>query len=209
MMSRELAISSLREHRAGIDDYDAALHRRCAACAYDLRGLPRAGICPECGGGYNPQTMVLYGWPGRTRNPVARNLDHARKGLMIWSVLGISICGALLFDQETEQAMTLGMIFAPIIAAYWALAALEPYHPGPARAHISPDGIGQRDPMGMLRIIRWSRHHAIRITRQAEDELRVKIHHVIFGIPWTTPVDIVIKTSLPPEELQRKIESLR
>lgn len=34
------------------------LPRRCQACGYDLRGLPDAGNCPECGEGYEPGTYV-------------------------------------------------------------------------------------------------------------------------------------------------------
>src|SRR4051812_1338103 len=63
-------------------DHEDALARHCAACAYDLRGLPGNGICPECGTAYDSQTLVVFGWPGRTRNPVAQNPEHAWRGMM-------------------------------------------------------------------------------------------------------------------------------
>ena len=48
----------------------------CPACRYDLTGLPRQGVCPECGKGYDELTVhpkidlpgpleviVRFGWP--------------------------------------------------------------------------------------------------------------------------------------------------
>ena len=33
----------------------------CAACGYNLRGLPHSGTCPECGGRYSTRSHLMKG----------------------------------------------------------------------------------------------------------------------------------------------------
>ena len=188
---------------------DEALTRRCAICAYDLRGLSPSGTCPECGSSYDSQTLVLLGWPGRTRNPVARDPDHARRGLVFWFVMSICICGALFMNERTDETRIMMLLFAPILAAYASLAALPPDHPGPAQAQLSPEGLGQRDYLGRVRQVRWSARHRVRVERTSSDQLRIAVQDVWMGIACSTPVDIVVRTSAEPEDLQRRCAELK
>lgn len=191
-------------------DHPAAeLARRCGNCGYELTALPRAGRCPECGGDYREDELVLFGWPGRTRNPVARDAEHAWRGLMVWSVIGVSIVGALLFADRADDALLMAMIFGPIVTAYWILADLEPDHPGPAQAQITADGIGQRDPLGSMRFRKWSPRHQLRIMQDAPARWRIAIQEVRMGVPVRSPVDVVIQSAIEPRDLIEQIESLR
>jgi hypothetical protein len=202
--------SNVMINRSTSSTADDALTRRCAVCAYDLRGLPASGTCPECGSRYDSQTLVLLGWPGRTRNPVACNPDHARRGLVFWSIMGICICGALFMNERTdEEARIMMLIFAPILAAYASLAALPPDHPGPAQAQLSPNGLGQRDYVGRVRQVRWSPRHRVRVERTSRDQLRLAVQNVWVGIACSTPVDIVIRTSDDPQQLMCRCAEIR
>jgi hypothetical protein len=45
----------------------AAMRKRCPQCRYDLEGLDRHGVCPECGGVYDKATIAVVGWEFRWR----------------------------------------------------------------------------------------------------------------------------------------------
>lgn len=191
------------------DELAIDVPRRCGDCGYELTALPAAGKCPECGQDYREDELVLFGWPGRTRNPVARDAEHAWRGLMVWSVIGVSIVGALLFADRADDALLMAMIFGPIVTAYGILVDLEPDHPGPTQAQITADGIGQRDPLGSMRFRKWSPRHQLRIIQDAPARWRIAIQEMRLGVPVRSPVDVVIQSPIEPRILIQQIESLR
>jgi hypothetical protein len=47
------------------EDLVRGVHLLCPACAYDLHGLPEAGLCPECGRSYDKRAMIRDATRGR------------------------------------------------------------------------------------------------------------------------------------------------
>jgi hypothetical protein len=68
----------------------AGVNRRCHICGYRLQGLPAAGVCPECGSTYTPESAQrLKPWPSAA--VVALRLGWPIIGLFASLALGQNV----------------------------------------------------------------------------------------------------------------------
>ena len=102
-------------------DY-AASHRlaNCPRCDYSLLGLPDSGICPECGQPYGTHEFYLYGNAMGTRRNIWNSYNPGPLNL-IWSILGLITCGAVLFFWQAGGS--LGYYHNPALIIWSALFA--------------------------------------------------------------------------------------
>jgi hypothetical protein len=120
---------------------------RCPDCGYLLTGLPEQGICPECGVAYNPEMIVLYGWATRVRG----NESTARRGPGWWVS---SIAGWLIL-------LLLFNIVGAVLLVVWLIGSsyrrrrLLTDAPAPVQVRLFPEGFGQRDGVGPVKLRRW------------------------------------------------------
>ncbi|BAM03663.1 hypothetical protein [Phycisphaera mikurensis] len=97
---------------------------RCAACGYDLIGLPGSGRCPECGERYDKETRLNVsdrtkpaapGGAGRWRFPLIA-LGLAGAVVAIGGVYGVQTA-----DPLRPISASLVLAAALLMAALWSL----------------------------------------------------------------------------------------
>ncbi len=135
---------------------------RCPQCGYLLTGLPEAGQCPECGFGYSPDLIVLYGW----RYHQSPNWSDSWWGMtLLLTVLGAAI-GAVVLGASMSFGWIAGSVVGLVLVG--GLAALVVTRRRsmkrdvpPMQARLCAAGFGQRRGFGRVRLVRWDRSHSV------------------------------------------------
>ena len=80
----------MRMSAAPLPVADSFRLEHCPQCAYDLTGLAPAGVCPECGGSYDTQTVELTGTPHGSHVTLSNAPPRQfRRQLLPWYVIGV------------------------------------------------------------------------------------------------------------------------
>ena len=126
------------------------LPRRCAACGYDLAGLPQVGRCPECGAEYDSADgrIVLLGW-ARGWRANGESETAWRKGYWVAFIITLILLVAVP-NTPWWSALVWSLWIALFAAdAVWIFTRRRRQTAGgavpPGRAYFGPDGYGQAD----------------------------------------------------------------
>ena len=116
----------------------------CRRCAYNLRGLPVEGRCPECG---TPAGLSTWGDLLRFSDPLW--LSGLRRGtaLVLWDVLVtilVAIAGVLLAEFSGPGTLEWIMLFGGLLGVGGAWLLTEP----------DPSGLGERQYAKVRKITR-------------------------------------------------------
>lgn len=180
--------------------------RRCGECGYELRGLDHSGNCPECGGAYDSETIVVFGWAQHgslaTMPPVKARWIFAI-GLIAVATLIISAwreewwMGASLF-------VSVGVVTA--MQLWWRFEKSKDL-PGPLQAKLSREGFGYRTGSGSIRLTPWSAADTIFVDSRSRNMRRIQVVRDWLG--HMVLLDVVFESNTPPGMIAGHIERLR
>src|SRR5437762_1422152 len=75
----------------------------CPRCDYSLQGLPREGVCPECGRAYDQSFVIIRGYPASEHNDAAWMSGR----FSVWSVVTfLAAAGIFCWYVRHEPPMT-------------------------------------------------------------------------------------------------------
>jgi hypothetical protein len=187
------------------DDRPATLRlTRCADCGYPFTGLPDAGICPECGVGYDSgKMMLLFGWAVGGRS----NLSNARAWWKrVVSIILIVIVLETFVFRFTIPLRAIG-IGAILLFVVWqaalrrrAIAALG----APTQVRLTTEGFAQRDGVGPGKLRPWTLHTEIRLQRVQGELYRLFITPSR-GFPIS---EVELEFELPIEQVRAVMRNL-
>lgn len=142
--------------RADSKPFDA-FDRFCGNCGYQLTGLPREGICPECGETYQSDELVICGWAA---GPNVEVTTAAPKGL--WRIALFSIAWiwvqalSELFQHRTRLALLLAAGGAALLCkSFYRRRALINEAGYTCHLRITPKGLAQREGFGPVKLVPW------------------------------------------------------
>ncbi len=154
------------------DPRDILRLKRCPECDYDLRGLPHAHSCPECGIAYDENIFDLQVW--LAESTASRRFDSlAFLALVVW------VFGSLFAIQRAW--IRSGFLFVLMVAFVGSAVAgvlirflsMRRKH-GNAKVLCTADGLslclGSR-----RRFYRWSKLNLPRVTRAAGGKWRFRL----------------------------------
>jgi hypothetical protein len=141
---------------------------RCPGCGYSLTGLPDDGTCPECGRGYDQQTVVLYGWGRGKHATIATATPWVTVGLLLVYSLGSWSTLTSPF-APTWQRVGVLVFWGGVVAFVVLRRQRTPDLPGLVQVHLSDIGCAQLDDpaAGAGRVTPWNT-----ITDASVEELR-------------------------------------
>jgi len=138
----------------------------CGDCGYRLDGLPPAGQCPECGGAYRSDQVVLFGWAGGTMAHAA----NSRRGRMtaFGFVKALAITGAVILVQPRARGVFFGVWVVVAMLAGWSayhFRRLRAAGTPPVQLRLGPRGVVQRDGAGPPDSVEpWEGQWRVRLT---------------------------------------------
>ena len=120
------------------------MSKSCAACEYNLAGLPDVGTCPECGVQYDPDYVVL-------RIPIY--------GRAVWKLLLIAILAVVWMRSWHHGGLTPADSFlalALIAGAIWTCRRLFPRSARYCTLIVNAYGVTIEHPAKDRQALRWS-----------------------------------------------------
>ncbi len=148
---------------------------RCPDCGYLLFGLPERGVCPECGCGYDPAMIVLYGWEKGKAPSRRRRLRHWAIGLALGA--GALLLGWWAWRQPAGAAAWLsspwGATFmlgagagAAVVLRSIVRKAIAPaVPPAPMQLRMTPAGFALREGFGPADLRPWNASMGVGLER--------------------------------------------
>ncbi len=130
--------------------------RWCPECGYAMLGLPAAGRCPECGWGYDEQTVVLYGRRLRGAERSARRWTPADR--VVGVVLGWVIAFGFLMVAIVTGQWSLLLWWGGFLAFVGFLIWVQAHSREGWRSHqlrLTPAGYAARRGFGPARVWPW------------------------------------------------------
>lgn len=180
--------------------------RKCPGCGYALRGLAAEGVCPECGAGYDPRHVVLYGWAG----PTLSNLSNSPAGPAIAGAIAAGaflLCLAFLYRGRLGWE---GIVPTALVGAVMAAIVLRRRSLGtpPVQVRLQPEGVAQRDGVGPVALEPWEGRWELHLLPNGAGRQRLILYRLKGG-RWTTvlrPVDLEFDCDADAaEELCRRV----
>jgi hypothetical protein len=160
------------------DALAAFRHRSCLKCEYDLRGLPERGVCPECGGSYDRDTLVVAGW---TSPAYAPGLSHTLRNIVLFLLIILFVAPVLttIFTAGglTVQVSAFAVIGIIGLAAYTAYRRRihSRQHGGDIRLVVSMEACELVDRPLDRRLHRFDKRLYVRLSRRRR---RLKRLHI-------------------------------
>jgi hypothetical protein len=133
--------------------------RRCATCGYQLRGLPDAGRCPECGEHYGPDIFIIWGRHGGN----VRSRTWPLVG-MVLSVLYMVSIGIYVLATYPGGTFMVGPLVWGAFGFFISSVGFIEWH-----ARISAKGYGMRRGAGPVTLRPWKGDEEIDLTRRFRD----------------------------------------
>lgn len=147
-----------KDGRANSNPLDA-FDRICGNCGYRLIGLPRSGICPECGQQYEADELVIPGWAA---GPHVRLTTAPPR--RVWR---IALCSTGCFWMWAvnellahHAGLALGFVAVGAVTLGWGLyrrRKLINDFGCTSHLRISPRGLAQREGFGPAKLVPWLR----------------------------------------------------
>lgn len=167
-----------------------ALHE-CPQCAYDLRGLPRRHVCPECGLVYDETMFVVHAWTkDEFQLPETQLLLAKTWRERIWPMLRcgvgvayLALLGWIIYAMPgfTFLGIVLGIAIAGTI---WRSATIRRAHQrrmGTMRWVFSLDGVAQQMNNKPILWIAWERIRVFDMRRFGKGAWRIRLAEGRFG----------------------------
>jgi hypothetical protein len=131
----------------------------CPACGYVLVGLPRRGICPECGRAYAEDLIVLHGYA----RGMGADASTGRPKSLVWFGLLAAFQVAAFLPQSGLEVWAF-VVFVIVSFGLKLWGRRSPTHPGTVQARFNRHGCVQHrnplDPMYRMAItlllVAWS-----------------------------------------------------
>jgi hypothetical protein len=171
---------------------DLFVLRECPQCSYDLKGLPREHLCPECGLVYDTSMFVVDAWTKEDFHLPETQLLLAktwrtRVGPLLRSGLGIAYFGILGWVIYALPGFTfLGVILGIAIAGTaWRTVLIRSANAsrrGTVRWVFSLDGVAQQTSNRPIQWIPWERIRRFDIRAVQPEAWRVRLGEGRFGL---------------------------
>jgi hypothetical protein len=187
----------------------AEAEQRCGRCGYLLRGLPEEGRCPECGAGYGPDVLVLWGehgrWAASAYGPSYRWRWERRRWLkvgqqVVWLwAMGMVVVFVVSDKRWPMRAFGAGLL-ALLAATEWQL--LRSWHGWQVR--LTAAGYGRRAGDGNVGLRPCGKDLEIDLRRVASDFNVLTIRHLLV-------VHVTLMMQYPDDavaQLRERIERL-
>jgi hypothetical protein len=140
--------------------------------------LPEDGTCPECGGAYRGDEIVLFGWDAGDSASAA----NARWGKVVWVTLagsGYLTLNAILSALSGQWGYAIGYLAAAALPQALLLfrrsSSIEACG-APAQLRLSPRGYGKRDGPGTVTMHPWDAESAFRMEHFQANRRRIVIY---------------------------------
>lgn len=166
--------------------------RECPRCAYDLTGLPREHVCPECGLVYDASMFVVDAWTKddfhlpETQLLLAKNW-RSRIGPLLRSGLSIAYLAFLGWIIYAMPGFTfLGIVLGlAIVGTAWRTVVIRRANArrrGTLRWVFSLDGVAQQVSNRPIRWIPWERVRRLDFRAVQPEAWRVRLTEGGFGL---------------------------
>jgi hypothetical protein len=143
---------------------------RCPRCEYSLEGLPGTGACPECGGTYSEDEIILFGW----------SVSHRKQGsifdVVVWLCAAISIA-ATMSTLARSRAFAVVLVFFLLIfvASWFHMRKLKSGNAGVLQLRLTRDGYGVRLGNGEVLLNPWRAGIRVIATRWGANRFLIAI----------------------------------
>jgi len=149
----------------------------CPACGYALEGLPREGICPECGVAYRPGVIVLHGF--------GTELATGRTKTVVTGVVANALVVAYFSSKWTRGGRFdwFDVLYPTYVLVWTGRAVWKRWQgnmPWPVQIWLGPDGARQvnNPTAGTITpgpLTPWERIKEVRIESVKDDAARVRL----------------------------------
>jgi hypothetical protein len=187
------------------DTLDPLQLDRCPDCGYLFTGLPERGLCPECGFGYGPDTLVLYGWSSgwhRRRLSEAARRWRTRLALLgqWWWIPYMAVQVGWQPWRSGRHHFTVfsGLVLlaciTPVLVALWRRYIDPPIvGPAPIQLRLTPQGFAVRRNIGKVTLNAWREWHTLHVRPVPDRACSLMIEarslkHFLLEIPWDQPL---------------------